>query len=118
MVWQEALALARLVYAATATFPPSENYGLIAQMRRAAVSVPSNIAEGAGRNSRREFFQFLGIASGSLAELETQIEIAIQSGYLESDTPCAYLHRRVAKLLAALRNSLSHEKAIAGSRRR
>lgn len=71
-VWQAAMGLAKVVYAVTADFPKAERYGLVSQMRCAAVSVPSNIAEGAGRGSAREFHQFLTIARGSLSELETQ----------------------------------------------
>lgn len=71
--WQDAIALGRNIYDVTGTFPKSELFGLSAQMRRSAVSVASNIAEGSARNSRKEFAQFLAIALGSLAELDTQI---------------------------------------------
>ncbi|MBC7344805.1 MAG: four helix bundle protein, partial [Clostridia bacterium] len=74
--WQEAMALVREVYQATASFPAFEQYGLASQLRRAAVSIPSNIAEGAARESAKEFAQFLTMARGSLSELETQILIA------------------------------------------
>jgi four helix bundle protein len=70
-VWMEGMSLAKDVYAATASFPKEEIYGLTSQMRRAAVSLPSNIAEGAARGSKKEFLQFLVIARGSLMELET-----------------------------------------------
>jgi four helix bundle protein len=76
VVWQEAMNLVELVYRRTQEFPTQEVFGLSAQMRRAAISIPSNIAEGAGRNSSREFFQYLEIASGSLAELEAQLEVS------------------------------------------
>lgn len=85
-VWQEALDLAQQVYAWTDTFPTEERYGLISQMRRASVSIPSNIAEGAARTTRREFLHFLSVARGSLAELETQLVIAGRLGYLSSET--------------------------------
>ena len=75
VAWQEAMNLVEVVYRKTDRFPAREIYGLTAQIRRAAISVPSNIAEGAGRNSSREFFQYLGIATGSLAELETQLDL-------------------------------------------
>jgi four helix bundle protein len=75
-VWKEAVDLARAIYRLTATFPPDEKFGLTAQLRRAAVSVPSNIAEGSVRHSRRDFCRFLEISLGSLAEIETQLEIA------------------------------------------
>ena len=70
------------IYSITKNFPASEQYGLTAQMRRAAISVPSNISEGAARKNSREFIQFLHIALGSLAELETQVEISVRLGYL------------------------------------
>jgi four helix bundle protein len=75
-VWQKSMDLVIEVYNLTKSFPDTEKFGLISQMNRSAVSVPSNIAEGAGRNNPKEFYQFLGIAKGSLAELETQIEIS------------------------------------------
>ncbi len=81
-VWNEGIALASYVYGITEAFPKAEIYGLSSQMRRAAVSVPSNIAEGAARLSSREFSQFLNIAGGSLSELDTQAEIAHKVGYL------------------------------------
>lgn len=70
------------VYSVTATFPQHEQYGLVSQLRRAAVSVPANIAEGAARNGSKEFLHFLGIASGSLSELDTLIDLARQLGYV------------------------------------
>lgn len=79
-VWQEAMGLAKEIYTLTKKFPKEEIYGLSSQMRRAAVSVPSNIAEGAARSSHREFTQFLYIALGSLSELETQWLLAAELG--------------------------------------
>ena len=76
LVWQRSIALARDVYAYTSQLPQSEKYGLASQMQRAVVSIPSNIAEGYDRNNRKEFLQFLGIALGSSAELETQLLIS------------------------------------------
>jgi len=76
LVWQHAIALVTIVYRVTSAFPDSERFGLIAQMRRAAVSVPSNIAEGAARNTTKEYLHFLGIARGSLSELDTQFVVA------------------------------------------
>jgi four helix bundle protein len=75
------MSLAEGVYAVTSTFPPAEPYGLTSQMRRAAVSVPSNISEGAARNSKREFSHFLGVALGSPAELEAQVILSDRLGY-------------------------------------
>lgn len=81
-VWQESVDLATQIYQITEPFPKSEIYGLTSQMRRAVVSVPSNIAEGAARFYSKEFVQFLSIAGGSLSELDTQVEIAANLGYL------------------------------------
>ena len=72
------------VYSLTKTFPQSEQYGLVSQLRRAAVSVPANIAEGAARNGNKEFLHFLGIASGSLSELDSLIDLAKRLGYVEN----------------------------------
>ena len=75
-IWNKAIDLAVDVYNATSTFPTDEKFGLISQSRRSAVSIPSNIAEGAGRNSDKEFSHFLGIANGSSYELQTQLVIS------------------------------------------
>lgn len=80
VVWQKSIQLATAVYRMTQDFPREELYGLSSQIRRCAVSVPSNIAEGQGRNSTKEFRQFLGVARGSNFELQTQIEIARRLG--------------------------------------
>lgn len=77
LVWQKGMSLAKGVYGLTARFPADERFGLISQMRRAAVSVPSNIAEEQARHGTREFLQFLSHASGSLAELETQLLLSL-----------------------------------------
>ncbi len=81
-VWQQSMDLVEQIYSITKTFPDDERYGLISQMRRCAVSVPSNIAEGAARGSTQEFIRFLYISQGSLSELETQILIANRLNYL------------------------------------
>jgi len=83
IVWQRALELCTAIYKTTAGFPGEEKFGLVSQMRRAAVSIPSNIAEGHGRLTTSEYRHFLGIARGSLKELETQILIARRLGYLD-----------------------------------
>ena len=106
LAWQEAMKLVAVVYQATSAFPRSEYFGLTAQTRRAAVSVPSNIAEGAGRNSTRELVQYLGIASGSLAELETQLELGVMLKYLPENTEILWQVHRVGRLLSALRTSV------------
>ncbi len=109
MAWQEAMKLAAAVYRETTAFPKHELYGLTAQARRAAVSVPSNIAEGAGRNSTREWAQYLGVASGSLAELETQLELGVMLKYLPDNPGIIRQARRVGRLLSALRESIKHK---------
>jgi four helix bundle protein len=83
VVWQKAIELVMLVYTLTKRFPKEEVFGLTSQIRRAAVSVPSNIAEGQGRLTKKDFRHFLGQARGSLLELETQLLIASKLGYLE-----------------------------------
>ncbi len=80
-VWKRSIAMVKDVYLITREFPVDEKYGIVQQMRRAAVSVPSNIAEGSGRNSDKEFIHFLSFAQGSLAELETQIIISKELKY-------------------------------------
>jgi len=80
-IWQKAMQLTVAIYRLTSKFPKEEQYGLTAQIRRAAVSVPSNIAEGHGRLSNREFWQFLSVARGSLCEVQTQLEIAKSLGF-------------------------------------
>jgi four helix bundle protein len=79
--WQEAMTLVKLVYEATAILPPTERYGLTSQMRRAAVSVPSNIAEGAARKAKKESIWFYTISRASLSELDTQIELCHVLGF-------------------------------------
>ncbi len=81
LVWQKGMALVREVYILTKEFPDEERFGLISQMRRAAVSIPSNIAEGQARHTTREFIQFISHAEGSLAELDTQIRVSIELGF-------------------------------------
>jgi four helix bundle protein len=90
IAWQKAKALALEVYRCTRKFPKDEIYGLTSQMRRAAISVPSNIAEGKGRYSRKELVQFLFHARGSLLELETQLSIAYDLKYMDSVTFCRF----------------------------
>jgi len=78
VVWQKGIALARLVHQLTKNFPSEEKFGLVAQMRRAAVSIPSNIAEGQARHTTGEFIQFISHAEGSVAELDTQLILSIE----------------------------------------
>lgn len=86
LVWQKARLLARHIYSATQQFPKCETYGLNSQTRRAAISVVSNIAEGQGRLTRGEFQYFLGLARGSLLELDAQLIVAFDLGYLDAST--------------------------------
>lgn len=82
-IWQKAVDLAVKVYKSTENFPKEEKFGLISQIRRSVVSIPSNIAEGSGRNSDKEFKNFLGYSHGSTFELETQLIIANKVGFIE-----------------------------------
>jgi four helix bundle protein len=107
LAWQEAMELAVLVYRVTSRFPREEVYGLTAQIRRSAASIPSNIAEGAARNSNREFHHFLGISAGSLAEVETQLELAARLEYAKLDPSTAQQAQKVGMLLQGLRRACS-----------
>jgi four helix bundle protein len=91
-VWKLAIELAKNIYKITNKFPNSETYGLTSQLRRSGISIPSNIAEGQGRNSAKEFNQFLAIALGSLAELETQLIIAKEVNCLANEDLCPIIN--------------------------
>ena len=84
-VWQKSMDLAEKVYMLTSTYPKEEKYGLISQIQRSVISIPSNIAEGAGRNSNKEFRNFLGIANGSVNELATQLTLSMRIGYVKEN---------------------------------
>ena len=116
-VWQAGIELVESVYAITSKSPRNELYGLCSQMQRAAVSVPSNIAEGDARESTKEYLQHLSIAQASLAELETQLEIARRLNYVTEDRSGHLLSQisALGKQLYALRNALIHPKASAAS---
>jgi len=105
-VWQAAMQLVTEIYRLTADFPDSERFGLISQMRRAAVSVPSNIAEGAARGSTADFIRFLYIARGSLSELETQLLLAAQLNFTDDIYQVVEGINRVFARLAGLINYL------------
>ena len=107
-VWKDAMLLVTHVYQLTATFPDNERFGLTGQMRRAAISVPSNIAEGAARGSRAEFIRFLHIARGSLSELDTQLLLAVQLNLTLETHQLSVLINKVFALLGGL---LRHLKA-------
>ena len=106
LAWQEAMTLAKAVYTLTSTFPREETYGLTSQMRRAAVSIPSNIAEGAARATAKEFSHFLHIARGSLSEIDTQLKLAQDFGYPGDFESSNTSVEQVFKLLGGLINSL------------
>jgi|SRR5881628_4227432 len=108
LVWQKAMSLAKLVYELSARFPAEEKFGLVSQMRRAAVSVPSNIAEGHARRTTGEFIQFISHAEGSLAELDTQTRLSVEicfCGPLEAEAVLASV-TEVRKMLTGLRRKL------------
>ena len=115
VAWRKAMVMALDIYRATRAFPKDETYGLGSQLRRAAVSVPSNIAEGQGRYSRREFHRFLNNARGSVSEIETQIILARELAYLprtEADDllmKAAELGRILNGLIASTRKEVMKE---------
>jgi four helix bundle protein len=111
-VWQGAMELVENVYRLSAAFPPEEAYGLKSQIRRAAVSIPSNIAEGQSRASTKEFLNHLSMAQASLAEVETQLEISVRLKYLAAGqvTVVTAAIQRLGKQIHALRNALEARK--------
>jgi four helix bundle protein len=114
IAWQKAMDLVVMIYKASESFPKTEIYGLTSQLRRAAISVPSNIAEGYSRSGRREFAHALSISLGSLSEVETQILIAERLGYLAHDSQGAILEvsAETGRIIVGLMNSMErHAKA-------
>ena len=105
--WLDGVELADTIYTLTASFPKTEIYGLSSQMQRAAVSVPSNIAEGSGKGSDRDFARFVSISLGSLFELETQIEIAYRRGYISTENYYT-LRPRIESLQKRIYNLREH----------
>jgi four helix bundle protein len=106
-VWQFAMALVERIYALTAAFPRDEIYGLTSQMRRAAISIPSNIAEGAARGTTKELLHFLRIADSSLSELDTQLELAKRLRYIADTDETIESMNQLSQSLAALKSSLN-----------
>ena len=108
-VWQKGMQLAKEIYLLTGKFPSEEKFGLVSQMRRAAVSIPSNIAEGQARNTTGEFVQFISHAEGSAAEVDTQLRLSIELGYYSmNDLEAVFrLLTDVQKMLKRLRHSLT-----------
>ena len=111
-VWKRSLELVTKIYKVTALFPDEEKFGLVSQMRRAAVSIPSNIAEGAGRSSGKQFAYFLDVAQGSIAELETQILISRNLRFLSSSQVEPLLHEmgEISRMVLGLKRSLDKGK--------
>ena len=107
-VWKQAIELVTLVYEYTDSFPKNEMYGLTNQIRRSAVSIPSNISEGAARNTSKDFSYFLSIALGSIAELETQLIIANNIDYIDGDR----LEELTDKLISIRRMTLVLKKSL------
>jgi four helix bundle protein len=106
-VWQESMTLVTQIYKVSEDFPKHEIYGLSSQIRRAAVSIPSNIAEGAGRKGENEFTRFLFIALGSLSEVETQLEISHRLGYIKDieviNSSIYFIRNMLANLIKSLK---------------
>jgi four helix bundle protein len=117
IAWQKAMELVTAIYKVSRTWPDDERYGLTAQIRRAAVSVPSNLAEGHGRNSRGEFHHFIGQARGSLLEVETQLEIARNLGYLKAETADQLIQKttELGRIITGLRDWSEAQRAGANS---
>src|SRR5919201_274734 len=109
LVWQKAMTLAKKVYFWARGFPSEEKFGLVAQLRRAAVSIPSNIAEGQARNTTGEFIQFISHAEGSIAELDTQLILSIELNFCRAAAadPAFELIGELRRMLNALRRKLS-----------
>ncbi|WP_458450779.1 four helix bundle protein [Fibrobacter sp.] len=117
VVWQKAIDLTIEIYSLTNLFPKEEMYGLVSQIRRSAVSIPSNIAEGQARKYHQQFSHFLSIAQGSLAELETQIIIAMKLGYIAGEQKDLFdMMHSIGKMITRLKQNLTQEKKILDTR--
>jgi len=110
VVWQKAMDLVEAVYKAVQLLPAEERYALSDQLRRASVSVPSNIAEGAGRKSTKEYIHFLNIARGSVYEVETQLLIAKRLGFISQELiqPAHSLCEEIEKMISTITRKLGH----------
>jgi four helix bundle protein len=102
IVWQKSMQLVKEVYIETKNFPKEEMYGLVSQIRRCAISIPSNIAEGRGRNSDKEFIRFLQISLGSVYELQTQLELSLQLNYTNNIDDLLDLSIEIEKMINTL----------------
>ena len=116
LVWQKSMTLVTDIYRATESFPKTEIFGLASQLKRAAVSIPSNIAEGQGRDSTKEFLYHLSVAYGSLMESETQIQIAVNLSYIDQIlagkllTQCGEVGRMLNGLTRSLRKNIPNDR--------
>ena len=108
-VWKKSMGLVELVYSLTSQFPSDERFGLVSQMRRAAVSIPSNIAEGAARKGDKGLIQFLMIAIGSLSELETQYLISVRLNFVDKNEELEKMMLESKKLLLGFRNYIANK---------
>jgi four helix bundle protein len=108
IVWQKGIALAKIIYRLTQRFPSAEKFGLVAQMRRAAVSIPSNLAEGQARHTTGEFVQFISHAEGSVAELDTQLILSVELKFCDNAgaAPAFELIAELRRMLNVLRRKL------------
>lgn len=110
-IWQRGIELSVMIYEISNNFPSEERFGLCSQLRRAGVSVPSNIAEGSSRNSPKEFVRYLSIASGSCAEVETQLEIAKRLGFVNEEQLASPLNetREIQKMIHSFSSSIENK---------
>ena len=110
-VWQKSICMVKNIYVSTATFPKSETYGIVAQIQRAAVSIPANISEGCGRNSDKEFSRFLDIALGSAFELFTLITLSVELNFIDKIESESILHEisEIQKMIYGLKQKLNNK---------
>ena len=115
-VWREGIELVKMTYKLLEQFPKNEEFALSFQIRKSVVSIPSNIAEGCGRDSDKELYHFLGVSAGSLAELETQLYIAKELGYIDDTTEVENKMMAVQKLLTGfkkyIKTNIDHQESV------
>jgi four helix bundle protein len=111
-VWKKAIEFVKRIYQITGEFPSEEKFGLVSQMRRSAISIASNISEGAGRNNKKEFNQFLGVAQGSSSELETQLIIARELGFMKDQLAAELISEldSISKMIVGLQRAIKDSK--------
>ena len=108
-VWKESIALVKTTYDVISSFPKNEEYALSSQIRRCVVSIPSNISEGCGRGTNKELLYFLNVASGSLCELETQMYIADELGYIDDKSKFDEQFEKVQKILTGFKRHIKEQ---------